>query len=119
MIRRPPRSTLFPYTTLFRSRPAEDAGGLEQPPRLQRAALDVLLDARIGPVPLPPLERFSPDQHERRLGKDGHCAEIAGGGKLRKGAGEEVVTRSGRGLRPVCGPRRRAPSPDLGAVDDV
>src|SRR2546425_11711734 len=25
MIRRPPRSTLFPYTTLFRSRPAEAA----------------------------------------------------------------------------------------------
>src|SRR5256885_9843352 len=25
MIRRPPRSTLFPYTTLFRSRPTEDA----------------------------------------------------------------------------------------------
>src|SRR5256885_3255260 len=24
MIRRPPRSTLFPYTTLFRSQPAED-----------------------------------------------------------------------------------------------
>src|SRR3712207_8935654 len=24
MIRRPPRSTLFPYTTLFRSRPTED-----------------------------------------------------------------------------------------------
>src|SRR2546430_326505 len=30
MIRRPPRSTLFPYTTLFRSRPArgrDDEGG--------------------------------------------------------------------------------------------
>src|SRR5438093_6382675 len=27
MIRRPPRSTLFPYTTLFRSRPAGRAGG--------------------------------------------------------------------------------------------
>src|SRR3712207_6981804 len=26
MIRRPPRSTLFPYTTLFRSVPAEDRG---------------------------------------------------------------------------------------------
>src|SRR3712207_9449361 len=26
MIRRPPRSTLFPYTTLFRSRVAEQAG---------------------------------------------------------------------------------------------
>src|SRR5256885_14822740 len=25
MIRRPPRSTLFPYTTLFRSRPSKDA----------------------------------------------------------------------------------------------
>src|SRR5256885_5530867 len=30
MIRRPPRSTLFPYTTLFRSRPAE------QQPRARR-----------------------------------------------------------------------------------
>src|SRR5256886_8723327 len=29
MIRRPPRSTLFPYTTLFRSREGEDAGGNE------------------------------------------------------------------------------------------
>src|SRR2546428_7164764 len=27
MIRRPPRSTLFPYTTLFRSRRSEPAGG--------------------------------------------------------------------------------------------
>src|SRR3712207_8743503 len=27
MIRRPPRSTLFPYTTLFRSRPAEPRPG--------------------------------------------------------------------------------------------
>src|SRR2546425_8058103 len=26
MIRRPPRSTLFPYTTLFRSRPADRCG---------------------------------------------------------------------------------------------
>src|SRR2546430_6991099 len=28
MIRRPPRSTLFPYTTLFRSRPGELGGDL-------------------------------------------------------------------------------------------
>src|SRR2546429_3363874 len=27
MIRRPPRSTLFPYTTLFRSKPAQREGG--------------------------------------------------------------------------------------------
>src|SRR5437763_3718692 len=28
MIRRPPRSTLFPYTTLFRSSPADHVAGL-------------------------------------------------------------------------------------------
>src|SRR2546422_4963821 len=31
MIRRPPRSTLFPYTTLFRS---HDEAGVERPPAL-------------------------------------------------------------------------------------
>src|SRR3712207_7323725 len=31
MIRRPPRSTLFPYTTLFRSPAAEDPGGRPPP----------------------------------------------------------------------------------------
>src|SRR2546430_7068191 len=30
MIRRPPRSTLFPYTTLFRSDPAEMKHGLDE-----------------------------------------------------------------------------------------
>src|SRR3712207_8132974 len=31
MIRRPPRSTLFPYTTLFRSAPSEALGDLADP----------------------------------------------------------------------------------------
>src|SRR3712207_9155792 len=31
MIRRPPRSTLFPYTTLFRSRPREPRGQRRDP----------------------------------------------------------------------------------------
>src|SRR2546427_4989963 len=31
MIRRPPRSTLFPYTTLFRSLPAGDHGAVGRP----------------------------------------------------------------------------------------
>src|SRR5690349_23890779 len=31
MIRRPPRSTLFPYTTLFRSRPGGHSGGSQAP----------------------------------------------------------------------------------------
>src|SRR5438105_11182205 len=33
MIRRPPRSTLFPYTTLFRSPPTTPAGHRSTPPR--------------------------------------------------------------------------------------
>src|ERR671919_416979 len=33
MIRRPPRSTLFPYTTLFRSRPARPRSPLPRRPR--------------------------------------------------------------------------------------
>src|SRR5688572_31738954 len=31
MLRRPPRSTLFPYTTLFRSGPARDVEGDDHP----------------------------------------------------------------------------------------
>src|SRR2546429_1110424 len=45
MIRRPPRSTLFPYTTLFRSngrpvfpRPAAPRPGTRAPPRTARSA---------------------------------------------------------------------------------
>src|SRR2546426_5655955 len=33
MIRRPPRSTLFPYTTLFRSRPTAGGGAELLPPQ--------------------------------------------------------------------------------------
>src|SRR5438067_8275263 len=55
MIRRPPRSTLFPYTTLFRSLPAEH--GVEWP--LSRLvgfgpAADLLFSSRVvlaGPKP--------------------------------------------------------------------
>src|SRR6266498_2533458 len=36
MIRRPPRSTLFPYTTLFRSRPPWAPGPCRRDPRRRR-----------------------------------------------------------------------------------
>src|SRR5437773_10494196 len=36
MIRRPPRSTLFPYTTLFRSCGTQPRGALATPPSLSR-----------------------------------------------------------------------------------
>src|SRR2546422_6972868 len=47
MIRRPPRSTLFPYTTLFRSRWRADGGaGLGEAPRHRGAHR--LGDAEVG-----------------------------------------------------------------------
>src|SRR2546430_12923315 len=59
MIRRPPRSTLFPYTTLFRSREphsGQDQGGggqdrrraEEEPRRLRRARQEELAGPRLG-----------------------------------------------------------------------
>src|SRR5258708_11097795 len=66
MIRRPPRSTLFPYTTLFRSiHPGLLVAGRQQrPEQIQRGALGVLghgvgapgvayQTLRIGPVAAP------------------------------------------------------------------
>src|SRR2546430_14995847 len=48
MLRRPPRSTLFPYTTLFRSRIVEDPlNGLENSIKVRRKQLDALLDERL------------------------------------------------------------------------
>src|SRR5947207_11980695 len=50
MIRRPPRSTLFPYTTLFRSRIREFLGGGDREADACQFGLermDVTMDARI------------------------------------------------------------------------
>src|SRR3712207_9555074 len=46
MIRRPPRSTLFPYTTLFRSRVAEDRRAREPVHRLEHRRVRVRVVAR-------------------------------------------------------------------------
>src|SRR5947208_6939579 len=53
MIRRPPRSTLFPYTTLFRS-PSQSASAQGERPSLQ--------SGRRGSAPAP-----SPDRKSTRL----------------------------------------------------
>src|SRR3989442_10039474 len=57
MIRRPPRSTLFPYTTLFRSHEHRARGHLEAGRHLSEEAAQDLLDLhaedRGGPAPLP------------------------------------------------------------------
>src|SRR5256886_16865283 len=80
MIRRPPRSTLFPYTTLFRSHllPAEQI-------RDELARLQVIVDKTAGPrereamallsdyVRTVPAVRTAPARRseERRVGKEG------------------------------------------------
>src|SRR2546422_6296401 len=46
MIRRPPRSTLFPYTTLFRSLAARLLDGVEHPWRPGGHGVDVALGER-------------------------------------------------------------------------
>src|ERR1041385_9406026 len=43
MIRRPPRSTLFPYTTLFRSVPGDDETINRLLERVERAGYDTLV----------------------------------------------------------------------------
>src|SRR2546430_4716641 len=50
MIRRPPRSTLFPYTTLFRSRRARSTAAqpAHRMPRAQRAGSDPRAHRRIA-----------------------------------------------------------------------
>src|SRR5256885_11112929 len=48
MIRRPPRSTLFPYTTLFRSGEARQAEGERAVVLLRRVAVDRDGDRRRG-----------------------------------------------------------------------
>src|SRR5207247_4647663 len=57
MIRRPPRSTLFPYTTLFRSLPLVPRNGCGRPGRaperflpldITSLLLHVIFDAQIG-----------------------------------------------------------------------
>src|SRR3712207_6984791 len=50
MIRRPPRSTLFPYTTLFRSRAAQGDGGAEGVPLVGARAAPLLRSVRDRPV---------------------------------------------------------------------
>src|SRR5260221_3440766 len=47
MIRRPPRSTLFPYTTLFRSLKRQRRQS-QVPPQAQRARLDTPARADLG-----------------------------------------------------------------------
>src|SRR3712207_8798455 len=76
MIRRPPRSTLFPYTTLFRSEPRAESRGL--PPRDQPAEDPAASPLLVGdPHPLVgvsvPRERGAAVERER---SEEHTSEL-------------------------------------------
>src|SRR3989441_4304208 len=62
MIRRPPRSTLFPYTTLFRSEAVEDVA------RLQGHGL---LEVSLGVVPVALAQEAAPEQRSEQ-----HTSEL-------------------------------------------
>src|SRR5256884_1209782 len=64
MIRRPPRSTLFPYTTLFRSRLAQVVAGRVA----ERVARQV--EVQRGPEPLRTQIIPQHAEHQRALGID-------------------------------------------------
>src|SRR3712207_7551101 len=84
MIRRPPRSTLFPYTTLFRSRLAdllrEVSDELAQVEPVIRIAETVPQTVPVTvPVTLPALEPFgadAPTLEVRNLRSEEHTSEL-------------------------------------------
>src|SRR2546426_1243233 len=65
MIRRPPRSTLFPYTTLFRSRRAADRGA-------GRSVVEVLH----APLQLPSVQRRRGATDPRAGRSEEHTSEL-------------------------------------------
>src|SRR2546422_1354571 len=66
MIRRPPRSTLFPYTTLFRSWPPARTARLPAAPRRWAAPSSRRHRRRRPPGPLPPAAHRS-EEHTSEL----------------------------------------------------
>src|SRR3712207_9365093 len=65
MIRRPPRSTLFPYTTLFRSQMKRERGEWPEP-------LDAHARRQVAPVICYPIDSLSPpDLAAYRAARDG------------------------------------------------
>src|SRR2546422_11455389 len=82
MIRRPPRSTLFPYTTLFRSRAV-----LRRIPHLRRGHSEAARRAEAGPRSRPPRPEQGAPVGERR----GDRAARGGGQAARRGAAGVVI----------------------------
>src|SRR5256884_3063289 len=113
MIRRPPRSTLFPYTTLFRSREKQDvlvpaASLVVGDVLVLRAGHEIAADARLVEVQALAVDESALTGESLAVSKRPHevCADDAGladrvnmifaGTVVAEGAGLAVVTSTGR-----------------------
>src|SRR2546426_6784147 len=67
MIRRPPRSTLFPYTTLFRSRPVERRVAAAHEQHALPGEDPGFEDAVVQPLPVPAVYVFRSEEHTSEL----------------------------------------------------
>src|SRR3712207_1919114 len=122
MIRRPPRSTLFPYTTLFRShygdpdgaanRPEEDhGGGGDAPPAPRDCVLDAHQVARAGEAEAKAHDEDSKDD----VGQGGSgIHRYAQGAPERDEAGAEQEGCAVAGLQEHPSPDERADRPAYG-----
>src|SRR2546430_11248677 len=124
MIRRPPRSTLFPYTTLFRSaqadrgRPADQGGGRQERRRhhAQRPAAD---HRQRGAVRNPGAEPAAARGHHSLLRQsDPADADVVPGAEHRRAAAptESHAGRDGQGARDTHGADRGDGAPEHGNV---
>src|SRR6266498_4867942 len=102
MIRRPPRSTLFPYTTLFRSH----ADRVASPPRQPGSAASALeRPTGVGAAPTP--ISFAGSDEAGLVG-EGYCPA----------PGRSRALSTGSGADPGWAPsRRRRPSSDRGGEE--
>src|SRR5438034_10320499 len=83
MIRRPPRSTLFPYTTLFRSETRNRVADLEQENKTLRQRVEAAR-GRVHDL----LSRLTfLEEQAREAGGNGGARSAAGGGAARGGGG--------------------------------
>src|SRR5256886_11621535 len=79
MIRRPPRSTLFPYTTLFRSPLGPDPGsGRDRGRAVPRGSAPRLVATRLGARAAGPGSEEAPDIDGGPLRADGRDVPVLG-----------------------------------------
>src|SRR3712207_7678171 len=76
MIRRPPRSTLFPYTTLFRSQLVPEVGVVLSSPFARTWRTAEILEQAVWPAPVP-CEELEPGYPPHKvLRSEEHTSEL-------------------------------------------